>query len=252
MEWLAVATAALAIAGCAYGGDSDSGSGQGQGGDSAQGSTAGSNSVTSGQGPAAGAGGATVSNGAGGAPVSNGDNGDSGEHGNPTYNGYSCVGGAGPPNDLSHVPKCPNSALGMYPRFSVSRSEYYHDGTHFFEPQTVAWDDAIAAVAQKYADDYANGAPPVGPAFTGQIGFETFYMGDYGGYLAFAGMETPTSCDCTPGNMFNPAGAPPVFYHQGSAYSRTYLIRVDGYGKMGIGHHVTQNGYHYWTFLFGN
>ncbi|HJZ84252.1 MAG TPA: hypothetical protein VKN99_03735, partial [Polyangia bacterium] len=191
--------------------------------------------------------------GAGGAGGASGPDGGTGAtHGNS--NGRICGGGFGAANDLAHLPPCPSDPAGFYPRFAASRADYYHDGTHVFEPEHVLWDDALAAVAQDYANRYAAGLAPSGMVRdNSSLGYEPYWDGTYQGQRAMAGMETPTSCDCPPpgGGPFMQQGPAPVFYNLGNAYFRAEVVRIDGMSRMGIGHVGTADGRHFWTFVFG-
>ncbi len=170
------------------------------------------------------------------------------EHGSGT-----CAGGADGDISLSHLPKCPSDPGTFYTRFAKSRSMYYGDGIHFFEPAVVKWDPTIAAVAQDYANKYAKGMLPVGGVVSGEIGAEPFYDGTYSGYRAITGKETPLSCVCKDsfGKVVSTGGGVNPFYFQGSALFRTYVIRMSGMSRMGVGHVETSDGSHYWTLLFG-
>src|SRR5262249_49492039 len=141
-----------------------------------------------------------------------------------------CGGGFGDPNDLAHVPLCPSTPADFHARFAASRADYYHDGTHVFEPQFVNEDPALELVAQDYANKYAAGqVSPNGMIYdnTSQ-GYEVYWDGMYQGYRAVAGMETPTSCNCPPpdpNNPIIPQMPAPIFYNLGNAYFRANIIR---------------------------
>lgn len=87
-----------------------------------------------------------------------------------------------------------------YPRFNTpseyfefynsERSGYYHDGIHPFETATLTWDEALAAIAQRYADELAAecGHPtPDGREISGF--YDPIWEGEREGHLAAAGVE---------------------------------------------------------------
>jgi hypothetical protein len=161
-----------------------------------------------------------------------------------------CGGGFGNPNGLGFVPPCPSDPLTFHARYNASRGDYYHDGDHVFEPKVVEWDDSLAALAQEYAEAYAGGMPPNGEQFwTPASSYDPYWDGEYAGYRAIAGAETPTSCTCTPPDFFGGSESY-VFYNNSSAYFRAGVVRMDGVHRMGIGHVAPGDGAHYWTLLF--
>jgi hypothetical protein len=177
-----------------------------------------------------------------------GDDGPAPEHGT----GDCGHGGLGDPLDFSHMPTCPSDPHRWQVRYQASRSVYYGDGLHVFEPEFVNWDDDIAAVAQEYAEAYAGGMSPTGQIYS-DISFDPWWLGEYGGYTAVAGMESPTSCDCDePKEIggFETGAAAHIFYYQGGGYFRSYVIRMHDVSRMGVGHVAPGDGSHYWTILF--
>jgi hypothetical protein len=214
--------------------------------------------VACGQGPdnnsASGAGGQGTG-GAGGTTTGSAASGSGGSNSNAPHGMGMCGGGFGDPSDLAHVPLCPSTPTDFHTRFAASRANYYHDGTHVFEPQFVNEDPALAMVAQDYASKYAAGqVSPNGMIYdNGFQGYDVYWDGTYQGYRAVAGMETPTSCNCPPpdpSNPFIPQKPAPVFYNLGNAYFRANIIRIDGMSRMGIGHIGKPDGSHYWAFVF--
>jgi hypothetical protein len=162
-----------------------------------------------------------------------------------------CGGGFGATNDLAHVPLCPSDPATLHERFNATRGNYYHDGDHVFEPGVVQWDDTLAIAAQEYAEAYAAGMPPDGMEYyTPAYVYDPYWDGQWEGYRAIAGMETPTSCTCTMPDPIFGMSESYVFYNAASAYFRANVVRIDGMSRMGIGHVAPGDGSHYWTLLF--
>lgn len=150
-----------------------------------------------------------------------------------TYEQYASYG----TNRAYEYPRLATTAQ-IFDYYNEERSKYYHDGIHAFEPATLAWSDTLAAAAQEYADLLASqcGSPsPVG-TLQPRLGGDTFWAGDYGGYLSAAGVEHLESWR----NVNAMTSERHLWYSTGNSTWRAGFLRFDecegcGYTSIGVG-----------------
>ncbi len=145
------------------------------------------------------------------------------------------------------MPPCPSDIAGWFQRFNTSRAEYWHDGTHYFEPKELTWDNKLGKLAQRYANQIAETGQPLGQA-AAQLGYEAYWVGEFDVHHEIAGLEDAESCTCPPPESITLDTAP-VWYHQGNSLFRGFILRQDGVYKMGVGHVSLPDGGHVWTLF---